>query len=103
MKEQADTSSKKISRIVDRYGTTKDQVVELIGSKCTIQAIDTLVERPIVTSPRFRKHSDIAKQTACRILRELEGDVTICMRESSGRKPALYVFEPLMDIVGTHK
>ena len=85
------------------HKSTKDQVVELISSKYTIQAIDTLFERPIFTSPRFQGHSEIPKQTAYRILRELEGDVTTCVRESSGRKPALYVFEPLMDIVGTYK
>lgn len=103
VKEQAETNSEKVSRIVDLYETTKDQVVELISSKYTIQAIDTLFERPIFTSPRFQEHSEIPKQTAYRILRELEGDVTTCVRESSGRKPALYVFEPLMDIVGTYK
>mgnify|MGYP006435980223 CR=1 FL=1 len=102
VREQAEVNSTKVNNIIDLYESTKEQVVELISSKYTIQAIDTLFGSPIFTSPRFQTHSDIPKQTAYRILRELEGDVITCVREHSGRKPALYVFEPLMDIVGTY-
>jgi len=103
VKEQAESNSTKVSKIMNLYETTKAQVVTLISSKYTIQAIDALFESPIFTSPRFQTHSEIPKQTAYRILRELEGDVITCVRAHSGRKPALYVFEPLMDIVGTYR
>lgn len=103
VENQSEANSEKVSKISDLYEDTKEQVVDLISSKYTIQAIDTLFETPIFSSSRFQELSDIPRQTAYRILRELEGSVITCVREASGRKPAIYVFQSLMDIVGTYE
>jgi Fic family protein len=103
VERQATTNSEKVSSIAGLYEDTKDRVVDLVSSKYTIQAIDTLFEKPIFSSSKFQELSAIPKQSSYRILRDLEdGDVVKQVRESSGRKPALYVFEPLLDIVGTY-
>lgn len=101
--EQAEANSEKVSRITALYDATKERVVDEISSKYTMQAIDTLFETPIFSTSRFQELSGIPRQTAYRILRELEGDVITCVRDASGRKPALYVFESLLDIVGTYR
>ena len=103
IKEQAEANSRKVRQITDLYEDTKEQVVDLISSKYTIQAIDTLFEAPIFSSSKFLTLSEIPRQTAYRILRTLEGDVISCVRTASGRTPALYVFESLVDIVGTYE
>ena len=103
MEKQSKTNSEKVSQIADLYEATKDRVVDLVSSQYTIQAIDALFERPIFNSTKFQEISDIPKQSSYRILRALEGNVIKQVRESSGRKPALYVFEPLLDIAGTYK
>lgn len=101
---QATVNSGKVSEIADLYESTKDRVVDLVSSRYTIQAIDALFERPIFSSTKFQKLSHIPKQSSYRILRALEeGDVINQVRESSGRKPALYVFETLLDIAGTYR
>ena len=103
VEEQSKTNSAKVKKIADLYDETKDRVVDLVRSQYTIQAIDALFERPIFSSVKFQELSDIPRQSSYRILRALEeGDVITQVRESSGRKPALYVFEPLLDIVGTY-
>jgi Fic family protein len=104
VKKQATANSKKVSRIADLYENTKDRVVDLVSSQYTLQAIDALFERPIFSSRKFQELSDIPRQSSYRILRALEeGNVIKQVRESSGRKPALYVFEPLLDIAGTYR
>lgn len=103
VENQATTNSEKVSRIANLYEDTKDLVVDLVSSRFTIQAIDALFERPIFSSTKFQQLSEIPKQSSYRILGALEeGDVIEEVREASGRKPALYVFEPLLDIVGTY-
>lgn len=103
VEKQATANSEKVSRIVDLYEDTKDLVVDSVSSQYTIQAIDSLFERPIFSSTKFQELSDIPKQSSYRILRALEdGDIIKQVREASGRKPALYVFEPLLEIVGTY-
>lgn len=104
VEKQSKANSEKVSRIADLYENTKDQVVDLVSSQYTIQAIDALFERPIFSSTKFQELSDIPKQSSYRILRALEeGNVIKQVRESTGRKPALYVLEPLLDIVGTYR
>jgi Fic family protein len=104
VKEQSEANSEKVGNITDLYEDTKGDVVDLISSKYTIQAIDALFERPIFTSSRFQDISGIPKQTSYRMLRELcEGGVITRARESSGRQPALYLFQPLLEIVGTYR
>jgi Fic family protein len=103
VREQAETNGEKVAKITDLYDETKDTVVSLVNSQYTVQAIDALFERPIFTSSRFQEITDIPKQTSYRILRGLEeGDVITCARQASGRRPALYLFPPLLDIVGTY-
>jgi|WetSurMetagenome_2_1015567.scaffolds.fasta_scaffold149855_1 Fic family protein len=97
---QARESSQKAKSILDLYNTTKDVVPDITGSKYSIQAIDTIFSRPVFTSSYFFEQSDIPKQTAHRVLSRLEeqGIVKI-IREGSGRRPALYFFPQLIDIV----
>lgn len=103
IEEQANTNSEKVESITDLYETTKGKVVELVSSQYTVNAIDALFERPIFTSATFQDLSGIPTQSAYRILRQLnEGDVITCVRESSGPKPARYLFQPLLEIVGTY-
>lgn len=103
VEKQATTNSEKVSRIAGLYEDTKARVVDLVSSQYTIQAIDALFESPIFSSTKFQELSGIPKQSSYRILRSLEGNVIAQVRESSGRKPALYMFEPLLDIVGTYR
>lgn len=103
IRKQAEMNGEKVNQITDLYEDTKGKVVDLVSSQYTIQAIDTLFETPIFTSSRFQDLSEIPRQTAYRILRKLDGEVISCVRESSGRKPSLYVFRPLMDIAGTYR
>lgn len=103
IEEQAITNSEKVERITNLYETTKGKVVDLVSSQYTVKAIDALFERPIFTSATFQEVSDIPTQSAYRILRQLnDGDIITCVRESSGPKPARYLFQPLLDIVGTY-
>lgn len=97
---QAKENSAKAKSILELYNNTKDIVPDITGSKYGIQAIDTIFSRPVFTSSYFFEQSEIPKQTAHRVLSRLqETGVVKIVREGSGRRPNLYIFSQLIEIV----
>ena len=98
--EQADENCQKAKDVIELYNRMKQQLPEITHSQYTIQAIDTIFARPIFNSSEFAKRSEIPKQTAMRILRELmDNDILKLSRQGSGSRPNTYSFTDLIDIV----
>ena len=97
--EQADENSRKARAILALYNGMKQRVPEIIHSKYSIQAIDTIFSRPIFNSNDFARKSEIPMVSVKRILRELkEYSILSVLREGKGRQPAIYVFSQLIEI-----
>jgi len=82
------------------YEVMKPRFTELLSSKYAVAALDYLFTYPVFNNSRFTKNAGIPSQTAARFTRVLlrEGLLQSVI-EASGRRPAVYRFEPLMERV----
>ena len=100
LEEQAERNIHIAEQISELYENLKDQFREILSSQWSTQALDFLFTRPVFRNNVFTGKSGIPKQTAHRFTRELlaAGHLEL-IRPSSGRRAALYAFEPLLEIV----
>lgn len=86
--------------IKNLYEKMKYTFSEVLSSKWSINALDYIFKNPIFRNNRFASDSGISSPTAVRFTRILsEKELIRKMEESSGRRPALYAFEPLLELV----
>jgi len=97
--KQAEENSQKASSILNLYDSMKRDVPGITRSQYAIQAIDALFSRPILSSTDFIRDSGIPKQSAHRILKQLneEGLLEI-LHEAKGRRATVYAFQQLIGI-----
>jgi len=99
--EQSKANTQKARAMLELYEEMKKEITLITRSKYSIQVLDTIFERPYLSTTEFVKRSAIPKTSAMRILNELtkQGILTI-LREGQGKRPALMVFRKLTSIVG---
>lgn len=95
---QALANTVRVREILALYERMKLQISALTRSQHAITVLDTLFDRPIFQSGDFVQRSGIPKQTALPFLRSLrDTGVLHTLRESSGRRPAIYAFRELLN------
>lgn len=73
---------------------------ETLSSKWSFNALDFIFANPVFRNNRFTAKSGIPSASAARFTRLLlERNLIVTVEEASGRRPALYSFEPLMRLV----
>lgn len=86
--------------IRDFYEEMKLHFAELLSSKYAVAALDYLFTSPVFSNSRFTRSAGIPPQTAARFTRVLlQEGLLQTVREASGRRSAMYRFEPLMQRV----
>jgi len=97
--EQAKANTRKTRAILDLYERMKKDVREVTRSQYAINAIDAMFDLMIFQTTDFIDRSGIPRASAQRILKTLreEGIIKILI-ESSGRRPAFFVFGELFSI-----
>jgi len=96
--EQSQENEKKARLILALYDNIKGKIVNVTHSQHAIKALDYIYENPIFSGKDFSDKSNIPKPTAARILTILKDEEIVkIIRESSGRRPALYVFPDLLN------
>lgn len=86
--------------IRDFYEEMKLHFAELLSSKYAVAALDYLFTSPVFSNSRFTRSAGIPRQTAARFTRVLlQEGLLQTVREASGRRSAIYRFEPLMQRV----
>ncbi len=86
--------------IRDFYEGMKVRFAELLSSKYAVAALDYLFTSPVFSNSRFTRSAGIPPQTAARFTRILLNEGLLqTVREASGRRSAMYRFEPLMQRV----
>jgi Fic family protein len=89
--------SEKIQKLYDEM---KDVFRDLLSTQWHIQALDFIFANPVFRNNTFKSESGIPPQPAIRISKILsERGLLTTIEEASGRKAALYSFEPLMELV----
>lgn len=82
------------------YEDMKLTFAEVLSSKWSVNALDFIFTNPVFRNNKFTANSGIPAASAGRFARRLlEEKLIITIEEASGRRPALYSFEPLMQIV----
>ncbi len=82
------------------YEEMKATFADVLSSKWSLNALDYVFTNPVFRNNKFTSNSGIPSATASRFTRILsEKNLISTIEESSGRKPALYSFERLMQLV----
>jgi len=86
--------------IKNLYEDMKKVFSELLSSKWSVSALDYIFTNPVFRNNKFTANSGIPGPTAARFTRLLSDNGLIrTIEESSGRRAAMYSFEPLMELV----
>jgi Fic family protein len=97
-KQNLDTAEK----IRNLYEEMKQQFRQVLSSKWMISALDFLFTRPVFRNNLFTSRSGIPAPTAHKFTRSLsDAGLLRTLVPASGRRPALYAFEPLLTLVRT--
>lgn len=82
------------------YDEMKTIFSDALASKWSVNALDYVFTNPMFRNNKFTKNSGIPAASAARFTRILLEKELIKMVEApSGRRPALYAFEPLLELV----
>lgn len=82
------------------YEKMKAVFGEQLASKWSLNALDFVFTNPVFRNNKFTTHSGIPEATAHRFVKLMvDAGLLKTLDESAGRKPALYSFEPLLELV----
>lgn len=97
---QANANMTKAANILALYNGMKDRFRDELNSQWAIDALDFVFTNPIFRNNRFTAHSKIPSHVAMNFTRKLrEAGLLAQIAPGSGRRPAMYAFQPLIDIV----
>lgn len=100
MEAQARLNLEKAERIRALYEEMKGRFIGVLSSKWAIPALDFLFTRPVFYNNTFTGRAGIPAASAHKFTRGLlEAGVLRALAPASGRRPALYAFEPLLALV----
>lgn len=82
------------------YEEMKQTFSDVLASKWSMTALDFVFTNPIFRNNKFTSNSGIPSASAARFTRILlDKGIIRTVEEASGSRPALYSFEPLMNLV----
>jgi Fic family protein len=82
------------------YEEMKATFGEALASKWSLNALDFVFTNPVFRNNRFTNNSGIPKASAHKFVRALlDRGLLTTVEEASGRRPAMYSFEPLLELV----
>ncbi|OZA31163.1 MAG: cell filamentation protein Fic [Hydrogenophilales bacterium 17-61-9] len=82
------------------YEKMKQEFSKALASKWSVNALDFVFTNPVFRNNRFTHHGEIPPASAARFTRVLlELNLLRTLEEPSGRRSALYAFEPLLELV----
>jgi len=82
------------------YEEMKQIFSDVLSSKWSVTTLDFVFTNPVFRNNKFTSNSGIPPASAARFTRiMLDEGIIETVEEASGRRPALYSFEPLMNLV----
>ncbi len=100
VEQQAIRNLSVAENIMSLYEDMKTVFSETLSSKWSVNALDFIFTNPVFRNNKFTTNSGIPTASAARFTRVLlEKNLIQTLEEASGRRPALYSFEPLMELV----
>jgi len=87
-------------RMIEFYNEMKELFPSLLSSRWAVQALDDIFVNPVFTNRSFSRRAGIPLQSAARFTRTLvQNRVLEIYMPGSGRRPAWFVFQRLLDTV----
>lgn len=100
LETQAKQNLETAEKIRSLYEEMKERFRDVLSSKWTITALDFIFTRPVFRNNVFTNKAGIPSPTAHKFTRNLsEAGLLKTVVQSSGRRPALYAFEPLLSLM----
>lgn len=100
LEQQATKNLARTEEIRQLYDDMKERVRSLLSSQWSTRALDFLFERPVFRNNSFTQRSGVPHGTAYRFINLLvEAGILRTLQNASGRRAAMYAFEPLLKIV----
>lgn len=100
LKEQAEHNIVVASRISALYEEMKLRFREELKSEWSIEALDFMFTNPSFKNSKFTAHDRIPAHVAASMTRKLrEVGILSQIQPGAGRRPAIYGFKPLIDII----
>lgn len=100
IEKQAEKNLEIAEQIRMLYEEMKIIFSKTLSSKYTVESLDYIFANPVFRGNRFSEGSGIPKPSAARLIRALiDRKLIKVIEESAGRRPAMYSFEPLMNLV----
>ncbi len=97
---QALNNTVRAKNIVCLYEKMKSVIQEVTKSRNSVKIQDFLFSKLIFETPDFTESTEISKPHAARVLKTLlENKVINTTTPAQGRRPAMYAFSPLMEIL----
>ena len=97
---QAEKNTLQTKTILALYDEMKMTMVENTHSQWTIQCLDFIFKQPIFNIKDFTRESTVPKSSAARLLKSMEeSNVIVCLHRGVGRRPSLYAFRRLLQVI----
>lgn len=97
---QAETNAKRAKQVANLYEELKYTIQQVTKTKNSIQIQDFLFSKIVFQTPDFTKASGLSKPHAARVLKNLmQHDIVKTISPARGRRPAIYGFSGLMEII----
>ncbi len=98
--DQAVKNTTRAKHVANLYNELKIEIQEISKSRNAIQIQDFLFSKIMFETPDFTRASGLSKPHAARVLKNLlEHKVVKTISSASGRRPAIYAFTALMEII----
>lgn len=100
LEAQANENLEVTEKIKGLYDEMKEIFREILASQWSTAALDFVFSNPVFRNTKFTGRSGIPNQVASRMSRILvENELLLTVEPPAGRRPGLYAFEPLLEIV----
>jgi Fic family protein len=97
---QAQRNNQRAKHVTVLYEQLKNEIQEISKSKNAIQIQNFLFSKIMFETPAFTKASNLSKPHAARVLKKLlENNIVKTVYPARGRKPAMYAFTALLEII----
>lgn len=98
--EEAERSLKLGRQITACYDEMKERFTRVLASQWSVAALDRIFQKPIFRIDTLTQTGEISRASAQRFVQVLlkEGIITT-IYSGSGRRPALYEFRPLLELI----
>ncbi len=98
--QQAEKNIRQTRDIITLYDSMKNVMAEKTHSQWAIQCLDYIFTQPIFSTSDFNKSANVPKTSASRLLKAMEeNDIISCVRRGKGRKPGVFAFRKLLNII----